>query len=131
MSSNGKGRDVVGYRLLKYVWFLHVQRMRVLHSQDPVGCTLLLCQTFSHVRFGISVVAKSASATILQLSGVVFIELIHYFPRRFDDSNTSRRVRMTIYGNWIILHWQLHRTPIRRNDRLRLKLLCDMFPDTL
>jgi hypothetical protein len=38
----------------------------------------------------------------LQLSGVVFIELIRYFPRHFDDSNTSKRVRMTTYGDWII-----------------------------
>src|ERR1700733_11708236 len=38
---------------------------------------------------------------------------------------------MTTYGDWIILHRQLHRAPIRRNDRLRLELLCDMFPDIL
>ena len=62
---------------------------------------------------------------------MVFVEFIHYLSRRFDDSNTSRRVRMTAYEDRIILHGQLHHTPIRRNDRLRLELLCDMFPNIL
>ena len=53
-----KGRDVFEYRLPLSVWFLHAQHTRALRSQDPVGCTLLLCQTFSHVRFEISVVVK-------------------------------------------------------------------------
>ena len=57
---------------------------------------------------------------------MLLIKRITHSPRSADNPHTARRIRVTAYRYWIVLDWQMHRTPIRSRDRLRRKLLLDM-----